>query len=80
MLSLLHYAARRLYPYIITADIVAAWTAQVREGGSLDWPAVREEQLERCTRDEHARSGAFGASSSFGGGNSSGGAGASGSW
>jgi uncharacterized membrane protein YgcG len=76
-----HCAACRLYPYIITADIMAAWTAQVRDGASLDWPMqAREEQLSRHARQSHAASGAFGASSSFGGGGSSGGAGGSGSW
>ncbi len=74
------WCVHRLYPYIITADILAAWTAQVRDGSALDWPAVREDQLSRSTRNAHAASGALGASSSFGGGGSSGGAGASGSW
>ena len=70
----------RLYPYVISADLVAAWAHQVRNGDVLDWPAIREQQLSGQLREQHAASGAFGASSDFGGGSSTGGAGASGSW
>lgn len=70
----------RLYPYIITADLAAAWAAQVRSGSALDWVEVRAEQLSSDARQAHAASGRFGASTDFGGGSSSGGAGASGSW
>ena len=70
----------RMYPYIITADLAAAWAAQVRSGSALDWVEVRAEQLSNEARRSHAASGAFGASTDFGGGSSSGGAGGSGGW
>jgi uncharacterized membrane protein YgcG len=72
--------ARRLYPAIITADLLAAWTHQVRSGASLDWPEIRSDLLSPEARSAHAAHGAFGASSDFGGGSSAGGTGASGAW
>jgi uncharacterized membrane protein YgcG len=72
--------ARRLYPYIVGADVLAAWTHQVRSGALLDWPEIRAEQLSGQTREQRAASGAFGSFGSFGGGSSAGGGGASGGW
>ena len=64
----------------MTGDVMYNWDQQVRSGEPLSWTAVRAAQLAPLSQQQHAYSGAWGASTGFGGGTSSGGGGASGSW
>ena len=71
---------RRMFPQVVTGDVMSSWERQVRRGEPLNWAAVRAAELSYERQQHHASSGAWGASTSFGGGNSTGGGGASGSW
>lgn len=74
------YPVRRMFPQVVTGDVMNTWERQVRRGESLNWAAVRAAELSMDRRQQHASSGAWGASTGFGGGSSAGGGGASGSW
>ena len=73
-------ALRRMFPQVVTDDVMGTWQQQVRRHEPLDWTAVRAAELSYDSRQQHASAGSWGASASFGGGSSSGGGGASGSW
>ena len=74
----------RLYPAVVTAEILSEWLGQARRGAPLaPWDGVRRAQLAESgrlaarRRHEGARYGAVGG---FGGGSSAGGGGAGSSW
>ena len=74
----------RLYPAVVTAEVLSEWLGQARRGSPLtSWESVRRQQLAENSRvagrrrQEGAR---FGAVGGFGGGGSAGGGGAGSSW
>lgn len=71
----------RMYPLIVSMDMLSFWHNQVQRGCTVDWPSERHFQLhDQDLRAARAHSGASGAFGGFGGGSSAGGAGAGGSW
>eukprot|EP00884_Botryococcus_braunii_P012507 jgi/Botrbrau1/21257/Bobra.39_2s0049.2 len=72
---------QRMYPLIVTLDMLAMWHDQINRGCVVDWPSERYFQMhDDSLRAERAHAGHYGASSGFGGGSAVGGSGAGGSW
>ena len=74
----------RLYPAVVTAEVLSEWLGQARRGAPLaPWDAVRRAQLGehgRVAGRRRAEGARYGAVGGFGGGSSAGGGGAGSSW
>ena len=65
MLSNSLCALRRMFPQVVTGDVMGTWQQQVRRHEPLDWTAVRAAELSYNSRQQHASTGCWGCERQF---------------